>query len=322
MNLRSCALALAGLLASTAVEAADFRFTNAFASSTLVTPHIAEFFAKQLQARGHKVTMTGPETTPSFEQLQPVIGGVFDFGLTTGSYHGGTITAAITVDSMNADLDKMREAGIIDAIDQRYQKIGVKIVAMPFIRGDYFQIILREPVGASGDLKGRKLRAAPNHRRIIQLLGATEVLLSNTETYPALDKGVVDGAFWSSTGILTAKFYEVNKFLVRPTWGRSHSLVLMNLNRWNGLSEADRKTVLEVGRATEQHWAAVYQKLRTDEEATLLEKHGMKITRLGDAFAPQLEQIWKDGAWEQAMRRDKASIEELRKLAKEKGVAD
>ena len=44
-----------------------------------------------------KVQVTGPETVPSFEQLQPVAAGVFDFGLTTGGYYGATSFDALSI---------------------------------------------------------------------------------------------------------------------------------------------------------------------------------------------------------------------------------
>ena len=228
-------------------------------------------FAKHLEtaSKGRmKVQVTGPETVPSFEQLQPVAAGVFDFGLTTGGYHAGTITAATVVDGMTGDLEKLRSSGMIDEIDKRYQRIGLKIVAFPYLNSDVYQIILRDPIGPSGDLKGRKLRATPQYRPILQLLGASEVVMPNAETYTALEKGVVDGAAWTSIGILTAKFYEVNKYLLRPAFGAGHLLVLMNLNRWKGLSAEDRTVVEEAGRMVEKAWADYAPRTMREEEET------------------------------------------------------
>ena len=268
-----------------------------------------------------KIQINGPETVPSFEQLQPVAAGVFDFGLTTGGYHAGTITAATTLDGMNADLETLHRSGMVEEIDKRYQRIGVKIVAVPYLGADVYQIILRDPIGQSGDLKGRKLRATPQYRPILQLLGAGEVVMPNAETYTALEKGVVDGAAWTSIGILTAKFYEVNKYLLRPTFGAGHLLVLMNLNRWKGLSAEDRKVVEEAGRAVEKSWATDVPRMVREEEATLIKDHGMKVSRMSEAFSSKLESVAAEGAWTLAASRDARGVAELRKLAQEKGVA-
>ena len=321
---RCLGMIAATLLVSTTAQAADYRLTIAFDKTNPATPLVGEAFAKQLEtaSKGRmKVQINGPETVPSFEQLQPVAAGVFDFGLTTGGYHAGTITAATILDGMNADLETLRKSGMIDEIDKRYQRIGLKIVAIPYMSADVYQIILRDPVGPSGDLKGRKLRATPQYRPILQLLGAGEVVMPNAETYTALEKGAVDGAAWTSIGILTAKFYEVNKYLLRPTFGAGHLLVLMNLNRWKGLSAEDRKVVEDAGRAVEKAWAAEVPRRMQEEEATLVKDHGMKVTRMGEAFASKLEAVAAEGAWTLAATRDARGVAELRKIAQEKGVS-
>jgi TRAP-type transport system periplasmic protein len=325
MILHRCfGMVAAVLFLSTAAQAADYRLTIAFDKTNPATPLIGEAFARHLEtaSKGRmKIQINGPETVPSFEQLQPVAAGVFDFGLTTGGYHAGTITAATTLDGMNADLETLRKVGIIDEIDKRYQRMGLKIAAVPYMTSDVYQIILRDPVGPSGDLKGRKLRATPQYRPILQLLGAGEVVMPNAETYTALEKGVVDGAAWTSIGILTAKFYEVNKYLLRPTFGAGHLLVLMNLNRWNGLSAEDRKVVEEAGRAVEKSWATEAPRMMREEEATLVKDHGMKVSRMGEAFAGKLQSVAAEGAWTLAASRDPRGVAELRKIAQDKGVS-
>jgi TRAP-type C4-dicarboxylate transport system substrate-binding protein len=322
---RFIAIAAAMLFANASGYAADYRLTIAFDKTNPATPNIGEAFAKHLEtaSKGRmKVQINGPETVPSFEQLQPVAAGVFDFGLTTGGYHAGTITAATVLDGMTGDLEKLRSSGMIDEIDKRYQRIGLKIVAVPYLGSDVYQIILREPLGPSGDLRGRKLRATPQYRPILQLLGASEVVMPNAETYTALEKGVVDGAAWTSIGILTAKFYEVNKYLLRPTFGAGHLVILMNLNRWKGLSAEDRTVVEEAGRMVEKVWADYVPRTMREEEEILVKNHGMTVTRLSEALAGKLESTAAEGAWTLAETRDARGVAELRKIAREKGVSN
>src|SRR5688572_6011450 len=91
MLLRRCVGIAATLLLATsaAVQAADYKLTIAFDRTNPATPLVGQTFAKHLETASNgrmKVQITGPETVPSFEQLQPVAAGVFDFGLTTGGY--------------------------------------------------------------------------------------------------------------------------------------------------------------------------------------------------------------------------------------------
>jgi TRAP-type C4-dicarboxylate transport system substrate-binding protein len=113
----------------------------------------------------------------------------------------------------------------------------------------------------------------------------------------------------------------VNKYLLRPTFGAGHLLVLMNLNRWKGLSAEDRKVVEEAGRAVEKSWATDVPRMVREEEATLIKDHGMKVSRMSEAFSSKLESVAAEGAWTLAASRDARGVAELRKLAQEKGVA-
>jgi len=321
---RCIGFAAALLLAGPAVQAADFRLTVAFDRTTPPPSLVGDAFARHLETASQgriKVQISGPETVPSFEQLQPVAAGVFDFGLTTGGYHAGTITAATVLDGIGPhDIDKLYATGMIAEIDKHYQRIGLKIVAVSYSKSDAFHIVLRDPVTANGDLKGRKIRAAPPYRPVLNALGASEVVMPNAETYTALEKGVVDGAAWTTVGVLNAKFYEVNKYLLRPTFGATQTLILMNLNRWKGLSEADRKIVQEAGYKVERSYQVDYARLRNDEEATLINKHGMKITRMREDVAARVNEIQAEGAWAMARSRNARVTEELRQFARSKGL--
>jgi TRAP-type C4-dicarboxylate transport system substrate-binding protein len=311
------------MLASSSALAADYRMTIAFDRTNPATPNIGEAFAKHVETASQgrmKIRISGPETVPSFEQLQPVAAGVFDFGLTVAAYHTGTITAAIPLDGMPGELDKLRSAGMIDEVDKYYQRIGVKIVAVARLSSNSFQIITRDPVTANGDLKGRKLRSTPNYRPILTALGASEVVMPNAETYAALEKGVVDGACWTSIGILPAKFYEVNKYLVRPTFGPSNILILMNLNKWNALSAEDRKVVEEAARTVEKSWVAHFNRTLAEEEGTLIKDHGMKITRMREDVASRADAIMAEGTWALSAGRNARMTEELKTFARSKGL--
>jgi TRAP-type C4-dicarboxylate transport system substrate-binding protein len=144
--------------------------------------------------------------------------------------------------------------------------------------------------------------------------------MPNAETYAALEKGVVDGACWTSIGILPAKFYEVNKYLVRPTFGPSNILILMNLNRWKGLSAEDRMAVDEAARTVEKGWVAHFRNTLAEEEAALIKDHGMKITRMREDIASKVDAIMAEGTWALSAGRNARMTEDLKTFARSKGL--
>ena len=69
-----------------------------------------------------KVEISGPEVVPPFQQLQPVVAGVFDVLYTHGAYHAGSKGLALAGDAIDIDVKKRRDTGVWGYIDEFYQK--------------------------------------------------------------------------------------------------------------------------------------------------------------------------------------------------------
>ena len=138
------------------------------------------------------------------------------------------------------------------------------------IESSGYQIILRQPVGSSGDLAGRKIRGTQNYGGVFSLLHASPVVLPPGEVYSALEKGVVDGAAWPAIGVLDYKWNEVAKFLMRPLFGSSPYYLFVNLNSWNSLSKTQQAVLLEEGRKIQDFWDPEWLRLSKVEQEKLI----------------------------------------------------
>src|SRR2546425_4532072 len=163
-------------------------------------------------------------------------------------------------------------AGVFDVIDQHYQKYGVKLIALAQERDGSYNIFLKQPIGPSGDLQGRKIRGSATYHSVFKLLGASPVGMPAGEVYTALEKGVVDGGAWPGVGLLGYRWDEVAKYLVRPAFGWVATPMFMNLAAFNRLSDAERKIVLEEGRKAAENWNRESSRLADEEERALLAK--------------------------------------------------
>jgi TRAP-type C4-dicarboxylate transport system substrate-binding protein len=153
------------------------------------------------------------------------------------------------------------------------------------------------------------------------MLGASAVVLPGGEVYGALEKGVVDGAAWPASGVLSMRWYEVGKYMLRPGFGVNHYLFLMNLAAWNKLTDAERKILSDEGRKIEEVWYKEYDRMVAEEEKALLAK-GMQITEMGPAQKAKLQQAWAEGLWGLAEKKSGKDAQDLRALAKSKGLTD
>jgi TRAP-type C4-dicarboxylate transport system substrate-binding protein len=281
------AAAFAALVGAPAFQAgaADYRFLASSDKNYPGVTAIAEPFAKSVEAASGgrmKLVLSGPETVPPFEQLQPAGAGAFQFLFTHGAYHFGTTPFLVALEALGGDLESRRAAGVWAVVDAHYQNHGLKLIALTMTPDGGYNIFTRQAVAPAGDLQGRKLRGTPTYHAVFPMLGASPVVLPPAEIYTALDKGVIDGAARPVVGVFGNRWYEVSKYLVRLAFGYVAQPIFMNLAAWNGLPEADRKLLLDEGRKIEDRWYKDAARLADEEEKALLAK-GMAITQMGEA---------------------------------------
>jgi len=266
--------------------------------------------------------ISGPETVPAFEQLQPVSSGVFQLLFTHGAYHVGATPMLIPIDGLKGSGRELRASSILDVIDKHYKRFGLKLLFLAKSpEGTGYQMILRAPIGASGDLTGRKIRGTQTYAGALNMLGASPVVLPPSEIYSALEKGIVDGAAWPAVGVLDFRWTEVAKYLLRPTFGSSPYFLFVNLNAWNKLSETQRATLTEEAKKIEIYWDTKSLELTQSEEESLLEQ-GAKVTRLGPEAASKISAAFEKGLWDLAVKTDPAAINELHDFTKQHGFSN
>ena len=325
MSSRHLGWLLISLLAfASGANAADIRMLSSWDKTNPAVGVLAEAFAKNVEAASKgsiKFIISGPETVPPFEQLQPVSTGVFQMLFTHGVYHYGTTGMGVSMDAVRGDMEARRKSGLMEALDTHYQKLGLKLVAVAISATRGYHMVLRAPVGPSGDLQGRKIRGTPSYHTVIAMLGGSAVVLPGGEVYSALEKGVVDGAAWPASGVLGMRWHEVAKYMLRPTFGLNHYMFLMNLNAWNRLTEDERKLLSAEGRKIEDIWFTEYDRMVNEEEATLIQR-GMQITEMGPEQKAKVQAAWAQAQWDLAEKKSGKEAADLRARLKSQGLTD
>lgn len=298
-------------------EARDLRLLSSWDSSYPVVNHVLHPFLETLdEAVTTELGMTvmGPETVPPFEQFDPVSRGLFDLLFTNGAYHFNETSTGMALDGLSGDTEALRAAGIWDAVDAEYQALGLKLIAVLYDLNGY-HIMLKEPLGEDG-LQGRRVRGTPIYHPAIDVLGGSPVVLPGGEIYPALERGVIDGAAWPTIGAMSYRWFEVADYMMRPSFGQVGHLVLMNLETWSGLPDETRAEIETAARTFEIEANALFDTLVAEESAAL-EEAGMSVTKLSDPLAEMLDQAWFSGVFDLAATQSAETIEKMRRLATE-----
>lgn len=263
------------------------------------------------------LTRFGPETVPPFEQLNPVSQGLFDLLYTNGGYHFNDIAVGMSLDALSGSSEQLHETGIWDEADRQYQKVGLKLIAVFYDRNG-FHMILKEPIGDDG-LTGRRIRGTPLYHPVIEALGGSPVVLPGPEIYPSLERGVVDGAAWPAVGAVAFRWFEVAKYMARPTFGQVSHVLLMNLDTWNGLDEKTQTEIATASRNYEAESSKIFDDLAVKERETLMAE-GMEVTNFPDDVAANLKSSWFEGVMDLAAKKNPDAIADIRKRAAEAGI--
>lgn len=335
MFTRTAALLVAGIAAlfpvtSFAQEKLNLRFLTSWDPNFIGTEvGYKKFVDDVVAASGGRITFTvnGPEVVPGNQQFEPVTRGVFDIGYTTPIYYLGTTGLLYAYFALPQDSEMWREKGYWDIADKELQRFNQKILALfpasPEEEG--YQILLREPLG-EGDqaLAGKKIRGNKSYEPIVGPLGGSLVNLPTSETYSALEKGVVDGAAFPVVGMEQLKMQEVTKYMMRPRFGTLVYTIAMNLDKFNALSKEDQELLLKAGRDSETG-AALAVAAAGAESIAALKAAGMQETVLDPAVFEKLNAGMKAAIWKDSIagnQQTAARVEELYEMAKKNGDAE
>ncbi|WP_172723950.1 MULTISPECIES: TRAP transporter substrate-binding protein DctP [Neorhizobium] len=319
---------LAGLLAAIALFATaqtatsqELRVLSSWDDSYPVVGRVLDAYTKEVaKASDGKLTFTrvGPETVPPFEQFEAVENGALDILFTNGAYHSNISGLGLTLDGMSGGTDAIRQSGLWTYIDTEYQKIGIKVLAL-FIDPNGYQFILKKPLGPNA-FAGLRLRGSPVYHPSIKALGGSPVVLPGGEIFSALEKGVIDGAGWTTIGVAANNWFNVAKYIQRPTFGQSGYLLLMSLDKWRGLDPERQKLLSEVAAKYEKSAVQQFTDLSNQDHQRLL-KEGMTITELTPDAQQKLKAAWFTGVMDLGAQKSPEQVKFIRETAVAKGLA-
>lgn len=317
------ALALAGVFAMQAVAASaqtQIRMLKTWDARYPGSTVICDRFAGMIDeaSKGSiKVQVSGPETIPPLDQLDPTRNGLFQILCTYPGFHIGATTLLSGLESIEPDAEAFRASGGMAVVDEHYAKLGLKALAVPLAHGVTF--FLKKPLSDKGDLTGLQIRALPANHPYVTALGGTPVTLTPPEMFSALERGVVDGAFFPTAGASGYGFAEVTDRFVANVGLTLPHVILANAAFWAGLDDATKAMISEQAAALEDETPGVYEKLNAEESAKLKEK-GMQAVELSPAATDALTKAVAQASWDYASTRAAEDAKELKEKVSAAGL--
>ncbi|MFK7889229.1 MAG: TRAP transporter substrate-binding protein DctP [Granulosicoccus sp.] len=304
-NLLMATLAGTVMLAGSVQAEDTISAVHAFPETLIYTKSFLSFVDK-VNAAGEGIVQIdvrgGPEAIGMFQQPDAVRDGIVDMVYTPGSFYGGTVPEKDAMVASNLTAVETRANGGTELMDQIHQeKMGVKYLGS-FDSGVCYNLWTRdEPafdVNGNLEVDGLKLRGnAVYNAFFTNYLNAQVIDLPTGEVYSALQRGVVDATGWTQIGLIDLKWNEFLNYRIEPCFFSTDLGVIVNIDRWNSLSEESRAIVQEVAIQHEKDSVDAL-KAKRDEDFAALDEAGMKVVSLeGDAKANYLAAA-REKTWE------------------------
>ena len=277
-------------------------------------------FIDKVNAAGQGVVQIefvgGPEAISTFDQPEAVRAGVIDMIYGPASYYPGLVPETDALVGSNVTPMEKRANGGIDLLNQIHQeKMNVYYLGHPD-GGIQFHIYMTEEPQVKDDglpdMSGVKLRGAPIYREFFtDYLGATFVQVNVPEVYTALERGTVDGLGWPSIGVMDLSWDKFLKYRIDPGYFQTDLSILVNLDKWNALSEEAKQLLQDTAIEWEQESYELLQAQRAEEDAEM-KKRGMQVVELAPAAAKAYLNAAYDEAWSRLKERDPTHYDQLR----------
>jgi TRAP-type C4-dicarboxylate transport system substrate-binding protein len=151
---------------------------------------------------------------------------------------------------------------------------------------------VKKPVREISDLKGMKFRtASPHVTKALKAFGAVPVTMAVTESYTALERGVVDGTVLPWEGLYVFNQAELLKYSTETDFYTMSMMVVMNKRKYDSLPDDIKKVIDETtGIVMSREAGRVYDTMRPIYKEHCLEK-GMQTIQLSLEDTKKLEAL-------------------------------
>ena len=257
----------------------------------------------------------GPEVTPSNQQGQALKNGLIDMIFCPPGLDLNLLPEGEVISGSNKTPVQLRKDGAYDLLDSIMRKKLNATFLAHVAGGNKFYIWLKDQPKRTADggveFKGIKLRTSPLWKDFFTAIGATTIIITNTEVYTALERGTVDGTGWPVIGLRDYKWDKFVRYRVEPGFMQPDIVLAVNLAKVNALPKQGQDMLKKAGVKYEADSFAEFQAIeKADKEA--MQKEGMKVVELtGAARQKYLEQAYA-APWARMKERNIPEYDQLR----------
>ena len=291
------------------------RAVSAFAEGTQFSKNFERFIDK-VNKDGKGVVQInyigGPRAMPPFEVGNAVRTRVVDIANVTGAFYSNLVPESDAFKLLGKPMSEQRKNGTWDYLNQLHnQKLNAWYLARQF-HNVPFHIYLNKKIDKI-DFSSLKIRVTPVYKDVVEAFGGTPITTAPGEVYTALERGVVDGYGWPITGIFDLGWDKVTKFRMEPPFYSVEVNVLVNLDTWKGLNDAQRKLLNDAALWLEDLDREKDAAIKAERERQAAA--GIQALDFGPAASKAFLDRAYEVAWQSVIKRAPESGPKLRQFA-------
>jgi len=288
LTLAACVLAL-GFAASAMAGTVKLTYSNFF-PPTHIQSQLADEWCKEVEKRtGGKVQIDyfpGCTLSKAHQNYDGVVEGISDIGMSCLAYSRGRFPVMAAIDLPLGYRTGTQATRVSNAVFEQFKPEELADVQPMYFHahGPGLLFTAAKPVTDLAGLKGLKIRSTGNSALLIEALGGTPVAKPMSETYQALQRGIVDGSIHPVESNKGWKLAEVVKFGTE-SFSVAYTttfFVVMNKDKWAQIDPETQAVIMQINKEwADKHGAA------WDEADALgkqyFEEQGGKFVPLSDA---------------------------------------
>ena len=245
---------------------------------TLAAQSWADEIEKRTDGRVQIRIFPGGVLTKADQCYAGVVDGISDLGMSCFAYTRGRFPLIEGLDLPVGYPDGLVATRVANAMINRFHPAEVSDTHLLYVHAHGPGVLAsRMPIHSLADLPGNTIRATGLSAKIVESLGGNAIGMAQSDTYEALQKGVVNATFCPVETLKGWKQGEVIQYVTdTPAIGYTTTMfVTMNLERWNSLPED-------------------IQRIMTEVSAEWVDKHGVAWNEADAAGRAMLEELGKD----------------------------
>jgi TRAP-type mannitol/chloroaromatic compound transport system substrate-binding protein len=164
----------------------------------------------------------GPEVIPQRQLFYALRRGVVDMAFGGITYYRGVLPECDAIFASTITPMHARENGALDALQPYWEKrVNARLIGW-VQSGVGVNIYLTDPPrfddNGMPDLSGLKIRTSPSNREILTRLGGRAIQIPVKEIYTSLQRGMVDGLAFTTTGMPDLGIHRFIRYRIDPAF--------------------------------------------------------------------------------------------------------